>query len=219
MTYSAIADVTTAIVELLREHATQAATPLDPSGIEAVAPDAVDSLSGLELAVYPYRVATDNRAGTTVKQLTGTTRTDPPLTLSVRYLLIAYTDHDETRAEDGDGRPGPLERGTSLGAALQILHDNQHLDPDDSMAALYQNEPLTITFVDEPLDEMLSLWAQFEGASYRPTAAIEVAPVVIQSLNEEEFTRVDERETRVGRHTDGADTDESSDRLDIPDNS
>ncbi|ARS90770.1 hypothetical protein [Natrarchaeobaculum aegyptiacum] len=61
MTYSAIADVTTAIVELLREHAAEAATPLDPSGIEAVAPDAVDSLSGLELAVYPYRIATDNR--------------------------------------------------------------------------------------------------------------------------------------------------------------
>ncbi|THE64831.1 DUF4255 domain-containing protein [Salinadaptatus halalkaliphilus] len=220
MTYSAIADVTMAIVELLQKHATKEPYPLDPAGIEAVSPDAVDALSGLELAVCPYRITTDNRSGTAAKQITGNMRTDPPLTLSVRYLLAAYsTDQEESRAATGDGRSGPLERGTRLGAALQILHDNCQIDPAESTTPLYQSEPVTITLVDEPVDEILSLWSQFDGTTYRPTASIEVTPVVIQSLTEEEFVRVDERETRVGKNTDSDKHDDTTDRLDIPDNS
>jgi len=130
----------------------------------------------------------------------GTARQDPPLSLAIRYLLTAY-DQTGDDSNDGDDRGDPLDRQRRLGAALQVFHDHSQIEPEAAPLALLQEETLSVTVVDEPLDELLSLWSQYPNATYQPSATIEVRPVVIQSLNEETFTRVEDRETDIGRHT------------------
>lgn len=208
MTYSAIADVSTVLLELLAESAEDDRSPLDPGGIEVVSPADVDSLSNLDLGLYPYRVETNNLTGSRSDEATGNTRQDPPLSLAVRYLVTAYASvGDEAGGGEGETRMDPLSWGDTLGAALQVFHDNRTIDPEEAPAPLYQDQPLTLSIVDEPFDDTLSLWSQFENAAYRPSATVEATPVVVQSLNQESFTRVQERETRVGRHGDEEDDD------------
>lgn len=214
MTYSAISDVTTVLLETLREGAEDERSPLDPAGIEVASPNDVDSLSDLELTLYPYHVETDNAAGSVSSRTSGNTRHDPPLSLTAYYLVTAYAGGDDDgRSGDGEGPGDPLSWGDRLGAALQVFHDNSQIDPAEAPAPLYQEQHLAVTIVDEPLDDVLTLWSQFDDASYRPSATLEVSPIVIQSLNEEEFTRVDERETSVGRHV--PEDDDGDDRLDM----
>lgn len=201
MTYSAIADVSAVVVELLKRNVDER-SPLDPNEIELVAPGDGEALSNADLAVCPYRVETDVAMGSASRSTaeSGTTRGEPPLSLAVRYLVTAYAVDDGEG--DDESRADPFEHQERLGTALQILHDNGRIDPADAPVPLLQEQALSISIVDEPLEELLSLWSQVPDASYQPSATIEVAPVLVQSLNEEEFTRVEERETQLGRRAD-----------------
>lgn len=200
MTYSAIADVSTVLLELLKTNVGER-SPIDPDDVAVASPAELDALASADLALFPYRIATDGARGSVnPTPKSGTSRRDPPVSLTVRYLVTPYgVDGDD---ETDDDRADPFERQRRLGTAIQIFNDNRRIEPADAPAPLYQDEPLTISIVDEPLEDLLSLWSQYPDAVYQPSATVEVSPVLVQSLNQEEFTRVEERETRLGRRSD-----------------
>lgn len=200
MTFAAITDVSTLLVDVLRERADPEWHPIDPDGIAVAAPDEVDDLSNVQLLVYPYRVEQDNSAGSVSPTIEDTTRSDPPLAVSVRYLVVPQHSGDGGDGSTGSDGVAMADRTDTLGATLQLFHDLGQLDPAEASTPLRQDAPLTVRIVDEPLEELFSLWSQLGDVSYQPAATIEVAPVLIPSLNEETFTRVEERETDVGRH-------------------
>jgi len=199
MTDSAIADVSNVLLELLKTN-TDERGPLSSNRIEVASPADIDSHSSVDITLYPYRIETDTAMGSGSRTITGTAQQDRPLALSVRYLVTAYA------VDDGGDREkrqtNPFKRQRRLGAALQLFHDNSRIEPADAPAPLRQKQPLSISIVDEPVEELLSLWAQFSDVSHQPSATIEVSPVVIQSLNESEVTRVEEHETTVNRRSD-----------------
>ncbi|TMT85338.1 DUF4255 domain-containing protein [Haloterrigena sp. H1] len=201
MTYSAIADVSNVLIELVRANADER-SPIDSNRVEAASPADVDSLSSVDITLYPYQLETDTAMGSGSRTISGTARQDRPLALSVRYLVTAYAVDD---GEDDEGQTNPLKRQQLLGAALQLFHDNSRIEPADAPGPLLQEQPLSISIVDEPVEELLSLWSQFSGVTHQPSATIEVSPVVIQSLNEAEFTRVEEHEMTVERRSDTSD--------------
>ena len=203
MTYSAIADVSNVLLELLKANAGER-SPIGSNRIEVASPDDIDSLSSVDITLYPYRIETDTAMGSGSRTISGTARQDRPLALSVRYLVTAYAV-DDGGENDDTGQTNPFKRQQRLGAALQLFHDNSRIEPADAPAPLGQEQPLSISIVDEPVEELLSLWAQLSDVSHQPSATIEVSPVVIQSLNESEFTRVEEHETTVGRRSETSD--------------
>ncbi|SDC99747.1 DUF4255 domain-containing protein [Natrinema hispanicum] len=202
MTYSAIADVSNVLLELLKANAGER-SPIDSNRIEVASPADVDSLSSVDITLYPYQIETDTAMGSGSRTISGTARQDRPLALSVRYLVTAYAVGDGS--DDGEKQTNPFKRQQRLGAALQLFHDNSRIEPADAPAPLGQEQPLSISIVDEPVEELLSLWSQLSDVSHQPSATIEVSPVVIQSLNESEFTRVEEHETTVGRRSETSD--------------
>ncbi|MFD1565522.1 DUF4255 domain-containing protein [Haloarchaeobius amylolyticus] len=203
MTYSAIADVSNVLIELIKANAGER-SPIDSNRVEVASPADIDSLSSVDIALYPYQIETDTAMGSGSRTISGTARQDRPLALSVRYLVTAYAV-DDGGEDDDEGQTNPLKRQQLLGAVLQLFHDNSRIEPADAPGPLLQEQPLSISIVDEPVEELLSLWSQFSGVTHQPSATIEVSPVVIQSLNEAEFTRVEEHETTVDRRSDASD--------------
>ena len=202
MTYSAIADVSNVLLELLKGSAGER-SPIGSNRIEVASPADVGSRSSVDIALYPYQIKTDTAMGSGSRTVSGTARQDRPLALSVRYLVTAYAVDDGSG--DGEGQPNPFKRQQRLGAILQLFHDNSRIEPADAPAPLRQEQPFSISIVDEPVEELLSLWLQFSDVSHQPSATIEVSPVVIQSLNESEVTRVEEHETTGDRQSETSD--------------
>lgn len=198
MTYSAIADVSNVLIELIKANADER-SPIDSNRVEVASPADIDSLSSVDLTLYPYQIETDTAMGSGSRTISGTARQDRPLALSVRYLVTAYALDDGGENDDDEGQTNPFKRQQLLGAALQLFHDNSRIEPADTPAPLLQEQPLSISIVDEPVEELLSLWSQFSSVTHQPSATIEVSPVVIQSLNESEFTRVEDHETTIDR--------------------
>ncbi|NGM70799.1 DUF4255 domain-containing protein [Natronolimnobius sp. AArcel1] len=191
MSYSAIADVSNALLEVMATNVAEH-SPLDPNRIAVASPAELGSLSDIDLVLCPYRIETDNSRGTVSRTTTETTRQDPPLSLSIRYLVVPRAGENEN--DDAETQMSSIERQRLLGAALQIFHDTSRLEPDEVPVPLIQDEPLTISITDEPFDDVLSLWSQYPDIDWRLAATIEVRPAMIQSLNEETFTRVEDRE-------------------------
>ncbi|WP_247729526.1 Pvc16 family protein [Halovivax limisalsi] len=200
MSFTAITDVSSLLVEVLRERASPEWHPIDPAGIVVASPADVDDLSNAQLVLYPFRIERDDRAGSVNPTVDDTTRVDPPLSVSVRYLVVPQRVGDDEDATDGGDGLELADRLDTLGAALQLFHDLGQLDPTAGTTALWQDAPLSVRIVDEPLEDLVSLWSQLGDVSYQSAATVDVSPVLIPSLNEETFTRVEERETGVGRH-------------------
>lgn len=198
MTYSAIADVSNVLIELIAATADER-SPIDSSRVELASPADIDSRSSVDIALYPYHIETDAAMGSGSHPTSGTRRQDRPLALSIRYLVTAYAVGDGSG--DDEGTTNPFKRQQRLGAVLQLFHDNSRIEPADAPGPLLQEQPLSISIVDESVDVRLSLWSQFADVTHHPSATIEVSPVIIQSLNEAEFTRVEEHETSVDRRS------------------
>ncbi|WP_135534615.1 MULTISPECIES: DUF4255 domain-containing protein [Halostella] len=202
MTFTAVADVSRTLLELFRDEIDRRGNvvSIDRGSVDLVSPEEVSQDSNVRLGLYPYRVTEDGAAGSTTHQIGESTKRDPPLPLALRYLLTAYPVGDDTEQSSE-----MIAQQRTLGLALQILHDNSRLNPDDCAGGIDQDTSLTLSLTSEPLDEFTSLWSRFGDATYRPSTTLEVRPVMIQSMNEEDFTRVADRETGVSRRPDEPD--------------
>jgi hypothetical protein len=201
VTFTAVAAVGETLLDLFRARIErQRPASFSRSDVALTSPEAVDADSGIRLGLFPYRVARDGTVGATAPEVTRSTKRDPPLPLSLRYLLTAYPDDG-----DGDRTTKTLAQQRTLGLAIQLLHDNSRLEPEACAAGLEQERPLSITVTSEPVDRLTNLWTRFGDATYHPSVTFEVSPVLIRSTNEESVTRVDERETDLSRRSNGPD--------------
>jgi hypothetical protein len=99
----------------------------------------------------------------------------PPVALSLHYLLSAYAQDDNDTASQ-----------ILLGEAMRIFHDNAVLDQNDIKQALAGNdlylqvERVRITLLPLSVEEISKLWTAF-ATNYRVSTAFEVSVVLIES--------------------------------------
>ncbi|UVE52051.1 DUF4255 domain-containing protein (plasmid) [Haloferax larsenii] len=192
MTYEAIRYVSEALVDLLSDTADYPELPVAPDEIELVSPEDIGPNSTVRIGFYPYRVRKDGSVGSMNTTPVGdSSRRDPPLPVSIEYLVTAYPRDDE------DNVSGTLGQQQALGLVLQTLNDVSVLEPAD-VEGIDQDTRIALSITDPPFDEVLSLWARFD-ATYQPSVTVEASPVMIQSINQEAFTRIAERDVGVQR--------------------
>lgn len=134
---------------------------------------------GDQLNLFLYQTAPN--AAWRNAELPGPVRTgeanQPPLPLTLRYLITAYAD-DEAKGH------------AVLGRAMSVLHDHMLLSSDDirnaTLAALPESdlhrqlERVRITLLPLGLEDWSKLWSGFQ-TQFRLSAAYEVSVVLIES--------------------------------------
>jgi hypothetical protein len=141
------------------------------------------AISGDQLNLFLYEAAPDAafRNRDMPRQSKPGETGQPPLPLSLYYLLTAYSD-------DGD------DTGAHrlLGQAMSVLHDHTLLGADEIRNATTpltdlsdsdlheQIERVRITLQPQSLDEISKLWTSFQ-TNYRVSAAYQVSVVLIES--------------------------------------
>ncbi|QIB76123.1 DUF4255 domain-containing protein [Halogeometricum borinquense] len=195
MTYEAIRYVSEALVDLLKETADYPELPVEPDEIELISPADIGPNSTVRIGFYPYRVRKDGSVGSMNTTPVGeSAKRDPPLPITIDYLVTAYPRDDE------DNVTGTIGQQQALGLVLQTLNDVGILEPEET-EGIEQDTRIGLTITNAPLDEVFSLWARFD-ATYQPSVTVEVSPVMIQSINEAEFSRIAERDVGVERKPD-----------------
>lgn len=197
MTYEAIRNVSEALVDELAETADHPELPVEPDEVELLSPGDVGPNSTVRIGLYPFRIGKDGSVGSmSTTQVGDSARRDPPLSVTIHYLVTAYPRDDE------DDDSGTLGQQQALGLALQTIHDLSVLEPADT-DGLDQEPHVALSITDTPLDDLVALWARFD-ATYQPSVVVEAAPVMIQSINEAAFTRIAERDVDVDRNADSS---------------
>ncbi len=164
VTFTAVAAVSETLLELFQKQIEQRRNvSFSRSDVALTSPETVDADSGVRLGLFLYHVTRDEKAGAAAPEIVQSTKRDPPLPLSLQYLLTAYPMDDE-----GEQATGTLAQQRTLGLAIQLLHDNSRLEPDACAAGLDQERHLSITVTSEPLDQLTNLWARFGDATYHP---------------------------------------------------
>lgn len=132
-----------------------------------------------QLNIYLYQTTTNaalrnmNMPGSVRPGETGM----PPLALNLYYLITAYGRNDDKE------RPFSHEL---LGRAMSILHDHSLLGTDELKHSLLDNdlalqgERVRINLQSLSVEEISKLWSAFQ-TQHRPSAAYEIAPVLIES--------------------------------------
>lgn len=191
--YTAIADVSAALVALLRDRlqARGDTFGVDPSAVQLVSPAAVSAEGDTRLGLYLYGVA-ENPSLTNADR----SRVDsecyrgPPLALDLEYLLTAYPAQ---RGTDETARS--LDQQRMLGLAMQVFHDAGRLDAEALPSSVDNAVAPQLSMASAGPER--SLWHTFQGTPYRPSVAYQVGPVLVASTREERVPQVTERETAV----------------------
>jgi hypothetical protein len=190
MTYEAIRHVSEALVDRLQSTVDHPELPVSPNQIELTSPADIGPNSTVRVGVYPYRVTQDGSVGSMSRQeVDDSAHRDPPLPVTIDYLVTTYPRDDE------DSVSGTIGQQQALGLVLQTINDNSVFEPE-AVQGIEQNSRIALSITSQPLEQLLSLWARFD-ATYHPSVSVEAAPVMIQSINETEFTRVAERDVDV----------------------
>ena len=179
----AIADVTSTLVNLL-----QTAVPQIDSGVVGVnvtalpLDKALDNYTGNQgqgqdqLNVFLYHVVTTafwRNQAMPLQSRSGETA-QPPLGLTLHYLLSAWSNTDDVKAH------------RILSAAMLYLHDHPVFNRSDLAmwlsASDLSNQIERVRITEEPLtvDEMYKLWSAFQ-THYRVSAAYQVGVVLVDS--------------------------------------
>jgi hypothetical protein len=137
-----------------------------------------------QVGLYLYRVE-QNPCGANLDWQTNTPSQlqAPPVALNLHYLLTPY---------------GPDEREIqqTLGEVMRAFHEQPVIrtgDPVLSPDLLDMTEELRIVPRMLPLMEMLELWRAFEKVPFRLCATYEVSTVLIDSREQRNVERVQER--------------------------
>lgn len=171
----AIAAVTTTLRNLLSRNI---GDDIGSGGVTTKPPDkARDSDTTNQLNLFLYR--THPNSAWQNRELPNRVRRGEtgaqPLALNLYYLITAYGQNsDDVLAHQ------------LLGVAMQTLHDNPFLNPDDIRTALGESElqdqieRVKLTPISHDLEEISKLWTTFQ-TQYRISAAYEVSVVLIES--------------------------------------
>lgn len=192
--YSVIADASKTMVELLRDRLTDhESIAVERDDIVLASPATISPESSVRLSVFLYTLSKDAHQSNVPRQQVGAdTYQDPPLSLTLNYLVTAYP------LETDDVTTNTYEQHRLLGLAMQIFHDNGLLKGDTLQGAL--DDSLQVTLDTEATEDLESVWSLVGEAVLEPSATYEVGPVNIDSTIEETVDRVTDREIDVNRN-------------------
>ena len=198
-TYSAITDASDTVIELLRAHVDRREDVLDidPDQIVLASPDEIDTAGPARLSVFPYQIARDPQNANTGRVHRGNnTYQDPPLVLTVNYIITAYPPSD-----DGNAGENLQKQQSALGLAMQVLHDNGTIDEADRKGVIQDVESFKLSLKDEN-DEIERVWEASVDSPLQPSVLYEAGPVIIESTKQEEISRVSDRDMGLDQRTD-----------------
>ena len=194
--YTAIAEVSQTLLEVIRseiEHREDIVS-LDGDHVALVDPDEVSLDDDTRLSLSLYHL----EENASMKNSHPRQRTDPnvaagaPLGVDLYYLVTAHPGGDDSTAQT-------LEAQRVLGLALQTFHDNAILDDEQLTEELEADGPLTVSLVNQSLDERTNRWSTAPETAFQPSVIYHVSSACIDSRKREELTPVTERETAVDR--------------------
>jgi hypothetical protein len=195
--YAAVADASDTLVDLLR---TEIATEgnefgVTPDQIMLAAPDDVEADSEIRISVLLQKIGKDPSLNNRSRVQTGNnTYQDPPLALTLQYLVTAYPPADLTSVAER-----MQAQQTLLGRVIQTMYDAAVLDADSLSGSLREAASLTCTINEEKTDRIEEWWHSISAGQLQPSVVYDIGPVFIQSTTSEEVTRVQEREINVER--------------------
>jgi|SRR5580704_7408480 hypothetical protein len=172
--YEAIRGVTWTLRKLLQDNLEVAAT------VTLVPPDVtVTNVNGRRINLFLYLVAESPYLRN--QEIPGEGSPGaygyPPLSLSLHYLMTAYSENDTSNDRD-------LAAQEALAAAMRVFHDfgilrqdNATLDP----SLIGEFEQVKITLKPANLDEMSKVWSAMPQANFRCSAAYQISIVQIES--------------------------------------
>lgn len=191
--YSAIADASETLVELLRDRIAERedAVGIDRGAIGLVSPADVGADSDVRLSLHCYAIEENSVMKNADRQvLADDSRRDPPLSLDLQYLLTAYPaggGNDESAAV--------LDQQRLLGLAMQIFNDNAIVGGDDLQGSLGEDDPrLHLSLEPEDSYDLATIWTAFGDTPLYPSVSYHVSPVTIESTVTEEVSPVQQRE-------------------------
>lgn len=191
--FSAIADATETVLGVLRDGIAEREeeVPFSQDQVVLASPDDLSGESDAALSVFPYKITREPRGRPGRVQTGEETFKDPPLILTVKYLVTAHA------VGSADIATSRQRQQSALGLAMQVLHDNE--TPETLAGSLKGTESFTIKMYSEANEDIERIWETFVDASIQPAAIYEAGPVPIESTREEEVTRVSERDVDVDR--------------------
>jgi hypothetical protein len=173
-TYDAIRAVTSSLQNLLQDNMEVPAT------ITLLPPDVPPAgVNGKRINLFLYLVAESPYLRNQEIPGEGSPAAygHPPLSLSLHYLMTAYSEGDTSNERD-------LPAQQALGSAMRVFHDfailrrdNPALDP----LLVGEFEKVKLTLKPANLDEMTKVWSAIPSANYRCSAAYQVSIVQIES--------------------------------------
>lgn len=201
--YSAVADTSETLLELLRTELTREANQFDvtPDQIVLAPPDEVATEPSVRVSMFMYKLKRDpNLNNQSAVKVGADTYQDPPLALTLQYLLTVYPS-----ADISDPGERMQEQQTIMGRAMQTIYDNSLLDRDQRGNSTGDGPPLSLSLNDERTDDIEQLWNMLVDAPLEPSLVYDVGPVFIESSKSEEVTRVEERQVDMQRHPEADD--------------
>lgn len=192
--YTAIADASESLVELLRDRIAERSEVIsvDRNAIALVSPGEVGADSDVRLSVYLYGIEENGVMKNADRRAVGEDRfRDPPLALDLQYLVTAYPSrggNDETASA--------VDQQRLLGLAMQVLNDNAILEADDLVGSLGERQ-LHVSLEQERIDDVTGIWSTFQETPLHPSVAYHVSPVLVESRVEREVSRVERREGEI----------------------
>jgi hypothetical protein len=185
--YTAIADVSETLIELLRDHMEDL---ISRDSIVLISPGEIEGNDSVRLSLFLYQIIENVHLKNREMQIQDPSKLKyPPLTLDLLYMLTSYPS---SGIQDKTERT--KEEHSILGRAMRILYDNAILSGSTLAGSLTENnEELHITIFPLTLDDMTKIWTTFQDKPFKPSICYLVTSVKIESTREKEAKRVVER--------------------------
>ncbi len=187
--YTAIADVSRTLIELLRDEITERsdAVGVSRNEIALMSPSNVGGDTDVRLTLTLYGIAENTK----LKNTEGVSEVDkvgrPPLALDLYYLLAAYPS-----TAGNDPTANTMDQQRVLGLAMQVMHDNSILGPEDQLGSLDEgNISIAINEGDmeESMQNINEIWYSIQDATLQPSVTYTVGPLTIDSEVAEAVSR------------------------------
>lgn len=179
--YTAIADVSRSIIELLKNELVP--EPIKKQESIGLCPPNDRGSNILGLYLYNMEENPDTRSREKIV-LDKEHFKDPPMSLNLYYMLFAYSDSEPlTRT---------IDEQRILGKAIQKLNDYRRIPEKYLMGTIKENnEIIDIQMVNLSLEEKVKTWSLF-SQPYKISAFYKVGPIYIEADNIKSFKRVTE---------------------------
>lgn len=182
--YTAIADVSNTLIDLLRSNMEDI---INPDSIVLISPGEIEANDSVRLSLFLFQVIENAHMKNQEMQIINPAKLKyPPLILDLFYMLTSYPSPG---IQDITERT--KEEHSILGRAMQIFYDNSIITGPVLRGSLTEDDQrLHISQSPLSLDDMTKIWNTFQDRPFRPSVCYLVNNVRIESTREKEAKRV-----------------------------